>query len=136
MENTLIKGWSTITQNALKASKELEDINSKALDKATENQINLSNAFFEANSKFFENLSESKKYPDLLANHNELLTTYSEVFSKATTNAGNLVATVKNDYEDWIKRGIDKSTSNELIRNFIPAEETTGKKTGHKKNTK
>ena len=136
MENTLIKGWSTITQDAFKASKELEDINSKALDKVTENQINLSNAFLEANTKFFENLSESKKYPDLLANHNELLTTYSEVFSKATTNAGDLIATVKNDYEDWIKRGIEKSTSNELFRNFMPAKETTDKKNGPKKDTK
>ena len=136
MENTLIKGWSTITQDAFKASKELEDINSKALDKVTENQINLSNAFLEANTKFFENLSENKKYPDLLANHNELLTTYSEVFSKATTNAGDLIATVKNDYEDWIKRGIEKSTSNELFRNFIPAKETTNKKNGLKKDTK
>ena len=136
MENTLIKGWSTITQDVFKASKELEDINSKALDKVTENQINLSNAFLEANTKFFENLSENKKYPDLLANHNELLTTYSEVFSKATTNAGDLIATVKNDYEDWIKRGIEKSTSNELFRNFMPAKETTYKKNGHKKDTK
>ena len=136
MENTLLKGWSTITQNAFNASKELEDINSKALDKVTENQINLSNAVLEANTKFFENLSESKKYPDLFANHNELLTTYSEVFSKATTNAGDLIATVKNDYEDWIKRGIEKSTSNELFRNFIPAKETTNKKNGLKKDTK
>ena len=136
MENTLIKGWSTITQEAFKASKELEDINSKALDKVTENQIDLSNACFEANTKFFENLSASKKYPDLLANHNELLTTYSEVFSEATTNAGDLVAAVKNDYEDWIKRGIEKSTSNELFRDFMPAKETHAKKNGHKKDTK
>ena len=85
VEITFIDKWSFLAENAFKASKELEDINSNALDKATENQINLSNAFFEANSKFFENLSESKRYPDLLANHNELLTTYSEVFSKAET---------------------------------------------------
>ena len=136
MENTLNKGWSAITQDAFKASKELEDINTKALDKVTENQIDLSNACFEANTKFFENLSASNKYPDLLANHNELLTTYSEVFSKATTNAGDLVATVRNDYEDWIKRGIEKSTSNELFRNFMPAKETAAKKNGHKKDTK
>ena len=98
----MIKGWSTITQDAFKASKELEDINSKALDKVTENQIN-SNALG-GEHQIFENLSENKKYPDLLANHNELLTTYSEVFSKATTNAGDLIATVKNDYEDWTKK--------------------------------
>ena len=136
MEHNLNKGWSTITQDAFKASKELEDINTKALDKVTENHINLSNAFLEANTKFFESLLASKKYPDLLANHNELLTTYSEAFSKATTNAGDLVANVRNDYENWIKRGIEKSTSNELFRNFMPAKETAAKKNGHKKDTK
>ena len=60
VENTLLKGWSTITQNAFNASKELEDINSKALDKVTENQINLSNAVLEANTKFLKTCRKAR----------------------------------------------------------------------------
>ncbi len=136
MENTLSKKWSSIAKDAFKASKELEDMNTKTLDKVTENQINLSNAFFEANNNFFENLLGCKKYPDLLANHNKLLTTYSEVFSKAATNAEELMTGVKNDYGDWIERGIEKSTSNELFNIFMPAKETTSKRNGHEKDIK
>ena len=109
--NTFISKWSSLTEDAFKASKELEDINTKILDKVTENQINLSNAFLEANTNFFETLSETKKYPDLLVNHNKLLNSFSEVFSKAATNTEELMATVKSDYEEWIKKGIQKPTS-------------------------
>ncbi len=136
MENTFTNKWSSLAEDALKASKELEEINTKILDKVTENQINLSNAFLEANTNYFENLSESKKYPDLVAHHKQLLNNYSEVFLNATTNAGELATTVKAEYEEWIKRGIEKSTGSELFSNFVDAKEAISKRNGTKKHSK
>ena len=136
MENTFANKWSSLADDALKASKELEEINTKILDKVTENQINMSNAFLEANTNYFESLAESKKYPDLVAHHKQLLNNYSEVFSNATTNAGELVTTVKAEYEEWIKRGIENSTSNELFSTFVDAKEVISKRNGTKKDSK
>ena len=90
----------------------------------------------EANTNYFENLSESKKYPDLVAHHKQLLNNYSEVFLNATTNAGELATTVKAEYEEWIKRGIEKSTGSELFSNFVDAKEAISKRNGTKKHSK
>ncbi len=133
MENTFTDKWTSFTKDTINASKELEDINSKVLDKVTESQISVSSALFEANTDFLENLGATKKYPDLLTTSNKLLNSYSEVFSIAATNAGDLLKTARSDYEEWVKKGIEKSVSAEFLNTPTPFKNNTSKTNTQKK---
>ena len=112
VENTFTDKWTSFTKDAINASKELEDINSKVLDKVTESQIRVSSALFEANTDFLENLGATKKYPDFLTTSNKLLNSYSE---------------------EWVKKGIEKSVSAEFLNTPTPFRNNTSKTNTPKK---
>ena len=106
------------------------------IDDFAENQINLTNSLFEANTKFLDSLGNSKKYPELLANQTELVNSFNETFLPAAKTNGALIASIRNEYEKWVKKGFEKTANSEFFKGVVPFNGESSKASSTKKNTK
>tara|TARA_B100001250_G_C19097079_1_gene485250 strand:- start:49 stop:462 length:414 start_codon:yes stop_codon:yes gene_type:complete len=136
MEHILTKNWKTLAEDAFTTSKELEEINSKVIDKIADNQITITNSIFQANTKFFDGLGTLKEYPDFVANHKELLTGYNTALLTSAKNTGNLLSSVKNEYEKWFENGLKKTVNSEIFNSIVASRGESTKNPTNKKTSK
>ena len=115
MEKIVRENWKTFSEETLATSTELEEINKKIIDELTDNQINLAHSMLEANTKYFDGLSSSQEYPDIMSNHRELLNRYSETFFSAAKNTDSLLKKARFDYGQWFEESVRKSSNNSFF---------------------
>ena len=115
MENIASENWKKISEETLAASRELEEINNKIINKLTDNQINLAHSILEANARFVGGLITSQEYPYFVSNHAALLNNYNETISLATKITGSLLKNASCDYEDWFEESVRKSGKNDWL---------------------
>ncbi len=107
----MIQQWTKINQSAMEAIKELGEINTKAMTRLTQRQMDMVNLYMEEGTKQIETLSQAKGVPDIVAAQSRWFTELNEkVMDNARQTVEDLV-NVKAEFTSWAEKGMDKAKS-------------------------
>ncbi|HID98823.1 MAG TPA: phasin family protein [Thiotrichaceae bacterium] len=107
----MIQQWTKINQSAMEAIKELGEINTKAMTRLTQRQMDMVNLYMEEGTKQIETLSQAKGAPDIVAAQSRWFTELNEkVMDNARQTVEDLV-NVKAEFTSWAEKGMDKAKS-------------------------
>jgi phasin family protein len=105
----MIKQWTDINQAAMEALKELGEINTKAMTRLTQRQMDMVSLYMEEGSKQIETLSQAKGAPDIVAAQSRWFTELNEkVMENARQTVEDLVD-VKAEFTSWAEKGMEKA---------------------------
>ncbi|RKZ52415.1 MAG: phasin family protein [Candidatus Parabeggiatoa sp. nov. 3] len=105
----MIQQWTEMNQAAMEAIKELGEINTKAMTRLTQRQMDMVNLYMEEGTKQIETLSQAKGAPDIVAAQSRWFT---ELNGKVMENARQTVedlVDVKADFTSWAEKGMEKA---------------------------
>ncbi len=110
MENDLLKQWTDMNKSAMDAIKELGEINTTAMTRLTQRQMDMISLYMESGAKQLETLSQAKNMQDLAATQSKL---FSEMNEKLLDNARQTVEVlvdVKAELSAWVEKGMQQAS--------------------------
>jgi hypothetical protein len=116
--------WTRFTRTALDAVKELTELNTKLLERTSEQQFELANACLDAGVKGVQLVSEPRNYKDFVSGQTALITEYGDRVLKIVRRGNEVAAELRDEYAGWLEGKV-----REAARTSGPvANPTTGKK--------
>jgi hypothetical protein len=116
--------WTKFTRTALDAVKELAELNTKLLERTSEQQFELATASLDAGVKGVQLVSEPRSYKDFISGQTALATEYGDRVLKIVRRGNEVAAELRDEYAGWIEGKV-----REAARASGPvASTTTGKK--------
>jgi len=124
MPPEIIDQWTKFTRTALDAVKELTELNTKLLERTSEQQFELANASLDAGVKGAQLVSEPRSYKDFVSGQTALVTEYGDRVLKIVRRSNEVAAELRDEYAAWLEGKV-----REAARTSGPvANPTTGKK--------
>jgi hypothetical protein len=124
MPPEIIDQWTKLTRSALDAVKELADLNTKLLERTSEQQFELAHASLDAGLKGVQLVSEPRSYKDFISGQTALVTEYGDRVLKIVRRSNEVAAELRDEYAAWIEGKV-----REAARTSGPvASPTSGKK--------
>ncbi len=103
MSAEIFEQWSKFARTGLDAIKELGELNTRLFERATQQQLDLTQASIDAGVKGAQLASESRSYKEFVSGQAALATEYGERVLK-TVRKGNESATeLRDEYSAWIE---------------------------------
>jgi len=130
MTNDITKQWSEISKTAIESMKELGNINTKVIEKLTEQQLAVLNTCMEASQKEIEMATSGKNAQDpqaLLAAQAELMAEYNSKLMEIVQSTGVILKDCNSEITSWADKGMNDTAK---------AAPKTIKKTTKKKTSK
>jgi hypothetical protein len=116
--------WTKFTRTALDAVKELTELNTKLLERTSEQQFELVNASVDAGVKGVQLVSEPRSYKDFVNGQTSLITEYGDRVLKIVRRGNEVAAELRDEYATWLEGKV-----REAARPSGPiVNPTTGKK--------
>ena len=125
MQPDLYDQWTKFTKTSFAALKELGDINTKAVEKLTEQQLALWTTLVEGSVKQFSLLGEAKGYKDVFSGQSEIAAEYSNKFLGIARKSADILTESKDEFTTWVEKSVEKATVNPFTK---PAAPSTPKK--------
>jgi len=131
MTNDITKQWSEISKTAIASMKELGNINTRVIEKLTEQQLAVLNTCMEASQKEIEMAASGKNAQDpqaLLAAQAELMAEYNSKLMEIVQSTGVILKDCNSDITSWADKGMNATakTAPKTVK------KTTNKKTRKK----
>jgi hypothetical protein len=124
MSPEIIDQWTKFTRTAFDAVKELTELNTKLLERTSEQQFELANASFDAGVKGVQLVSEPRSYKDFVSGQTALITEYGDRVLKIVRRGNEVAAELRDEYATWLEGKV-----REAARTSGPvANPTAGKK--------
>jgi len=106
-----LEQWNNISSTAFASLKELTEINAKALERFTEQQLGFFSACLDTGVKQINLISEAKGYKDLFSGQARLVAEFNEKTLDAIRKAGGVVAESKDQLTAWVEKGMESTIS-------------------------
>jgi phasin family protein len=109
MQNDLIQQWTELNKTVISSIKELGEINSQAMNRLAERQVEMMNLYMEGGSKQLEVASQSQNLQEVIAVQSRL---FAELNAKLTENArqtAETLADVRNQLSTWAEKNMEAS---------------------------
>jgi hypothetical protein len=120
--------WTKFTRTALDAVKELAELNTKLLERTSEQQFELATASFDAGVKGAQLVSEPRSYKDFISGQTALANEYGDRVLKIVRRGNEVAAELRDEYAVWIEGKVREAVS-PLTRTSGPtAAPAAGKK--------
>lgn len=116
--------WTSFGTTSYASLKELGEINGKAFEKLTEQQLGLVANSVDAVVKQASLVTDSKGYKDLLAGEAKLFTEYSEKLLDAFRKTTEILTDSKDEITAWIEKTIDTTTA-PIKKGITPAKKAS-----------
>ncbi len=110
MTNDITKQWNEISKAAIASMKELGYINTKVIDKLTEQQLAILNTCMEASQKELDLAASEKNLQDpqsLLAAQAELIAEYNSKLIAIVQSTGDILKDCNNEITSWVDKGMN-----------------------------
>jgi phasin family protein len=111
MQEEIVNRWAALGKDALDSMKELGDINTRIIEKLTEQQQAIMNTYLEASTKEIKLLSEVKDAKDLLTKQSALVSEYNGKFVEIVRSLNDLLGECKNELTVWAEKGMEKAVT-------------------------
>jgi phasin family protein len=102
MPPEIIDQWTKLTRSTLDAVKELAELNTKLLERTSEQQFELANASLDAGLKGVQLVSEPRSYKDFISGQTALVTEYGDRVLKSVRRSNEVAAELREEYAAWI----------------------------------
>ena len=102
MPPEILDQWTKLTRTALDALKELTELNTKAFERASEQQFELAHASLEASAKTAQLVSEPRSYKDYVSGQTALASEYGDRVLKIVRRSNEIAAELRDEYAAWI----------------------------------
>jgi len=110
MTDDITKQWNEISKAAIASMKELGYINTKVIDKLTEQQLAILNTCMEASQKELDLAASEKNLQDpqsLLAAQAELIAEYNSKLIAIVQSTGDILKDCNNEITSWVDKGMN-----------------------------
>ncbi len=102
MPPEIIDQWTKLTRSTLDAVKELAELNTKLLERTSEQQFELASASLDAGLKGVQLVSEPRSYKDFISGQTALVTEYGDRVLKIVRRSNEVAAELREEYAAWI----------------------------------
>ncbi len=135
MTNDITKQWNEISKTAIESMKELGSINTRVIEKLTEQQLAVLNTCMEASQKEIEMASSGKnaQAPQaLLAAQADLVAEYNSRLMNIVQSTGDILKDCNSEITSWADKGMS-ATQKSAAQAAPEAVKKTAKKKAKKK---
>ena len=134
MTNDITKQWNEISKAAIESMKVLGNINTKVIEKLTEQQLAVLNTCMQASQKEIDLAASEKNVQDpqsLLAAQAELVAEYNSRLMSIVQSTGDILKDCNNEFTSWADKGMSVTQ-----KSAVKAAPKTVKKAAKKKTKK
>ena len=110
MQNDLIQQWTELNKAAMEAIKELGEINTTAMTRLTQRQMDMVNLYIEGGSKQLTALSEAKGVQDIVSAQSRLFTELNEKLMENARQTLEVLVDVKSELSAWVEKSVENAT--------------------------
>lgn len=107
MQSEYDEQWTNYSNTALASVKELGEINARAIEKLSEQQLDLLSTTLDTGIKQLTLMAESKGYKELLSGAATLIAAYNDKLMEAVRKSTNIMTTSKDDLTAWFEKGVE-----------------------------
>jgi len=110
MTNDITKQWDAISKIVIESMKELGNINTKVMEKLTEQQLAVLNTCMEASQKEIELAASGENAQDpqaLVAAQAELMAEYNSKLMKIVQSTGDILKDCNSEIINWTDKGMN-----------------------------
>lgn len=110
MTNDITKQWDAISKTVIESMKELGNINTKVMEKLTEQQLAVLNTCMEASQKEIELAASGENAQDpqaLVAAQAELMAEYNSKLMKIVQSTGDILKDCNSEIINWTDKGMN-----------------------------
>jgi hypothetical protein len=112
MQNELIEQWTKLNKSAMDAIKELGEINTSAMTRLTQRQMDLVNLYMEGGAKQLEALNDAKGVQDVVGVQSQLFTELNEKLMDNAHQTVQELVNMQTELSSWAEKGMEKATTN------------------------
>jgi Phasin protein len=135
MTNDITKQWNEISKTAIESMKELGNINTRVIEKLTEQQLAVLNTCMEASQKEIDLAASEKNVQDpqsLLAAQAELVAEYNSRLMSIVQSTGDILKDCNSEFTSWADRGMSVAQKSATKASSKMVNKTAKKKTKKK----
>jgi len=110
MTDNITKQWNEISKTAIESMNELGSINTRVIEKLTEQQLAVLNTCMEASQKEIDLAASKKNVQDpqaLLAAQAELVAEYNSKLIAIVQSTGDILKDCNNEITSWVDKGMN-----------------------------
>ena len=111
-QNELIQQWTELNQAAMEAMKELGQINTNAMTRLTQRQMEMVSLYMEGSAKQLEALSHTKGVPDLISAQSQLFAELNEKLMANARQTLDVLVDVRTELSSWVEKSMKNASSN------------------------
>ncbi|MDM8562387.1 phasin family protein [Candidatus Marithioploca araucensis] len=112
MQNELIEQWTKLNKSAMDAIKELGEINTSAMTRLTQRQMDLVNLYMEGGAKQLEAFNDAKGVQDVVGTQSRLFTELNEKLMDNARQTVDELVNVQTELSTWAEKGMEQATTN------------------------
>ncbi|MBE9561986.1 MAG: phasin family protein [Proteobacteria bacterium] len=112
MQNDLIKQWAELNKVTTDAIKELGEINTNAMTRLTQRQMEMMNLYMEGGAKQLESLDETKDVQDMVATQSRLFEEFNTKLTENARQTASELVDVKDKLSAWAEKNTEVATAN------------------------
>ena len=131
MTDDMTKQWNEISKTAIESMKELGNINTKVIEKLTEQQLSVLHTCMEASQKEIDLAASEKNVQDpqsLLAAQAELVAEYNSKLISIVQSTGEILKNCNSEITSWADKGMNVTSKAALKTVKKTAKKKTKKK--------
>ena len=110
MNKEYVEAWKKMTESSLEASKEFSTIGSKTCEQLTEQSLAMMNLLVEGSNATMKTIGNAKGFKEIISAQTELTSDLSGKFMGITRNTSEILNECKEDYANWMDKGIKSSS--------------------------
>lgn len=118
MQNDLIQQWAELNKITTDSIKELGEINTNAMTRLTQRQMEMMNLYMEGGAKQLETLNETKDVQDIVAAQSRLFNEFNTKLTENARQTASELVDVKDKLSAWVEKNTEIATAN-LAKNSI-----------------
>jgi phasin family protein len=112
MQNELIQQWTELNKAAMEAIKELGEINTNAMTRLTQRQMDMVSLYMEGSAKQLEALGQSKGVQDIINAQSRLFAELNEKLMENARQTLDVLFDVKGELSAWVEKSVQSASSN------------------------
>ena len=123
MSAEIFEQWSKAARTGLDTIKELGELNTRLFERASQQQLELTQASIDASVKGAQLASESRSYKEFVSGQAALATEYGERVLKTVRKGTEAATELRDEYSAWFEGKV-----REAVAPLVKATATVGKK--------
>ena len=112
MQNDLIHQWAELNKVTTNAIKELGEINTNAMSRLTQRQMEMMNLYMEGGAKQLESLDETKDIQDIVATQSRLFEEFNTKLTENARQTASELTDVKDKLSAWAEKNTEVAAAN------------------------